>query len=90
MAGAEGLLQLKVKLGEALICGESCWLLPLPLVPLLKLLMRDRALSEAEVGSPLEGMRNRRLSSAWWGGAPFRQPSVLPPSLSSHSPGTQH
>lgn len=54
-ARPKGLLQLKVKLGETLIRGESCWLLPLPLVPLLKLLMRDRALSEFEVESLLKG-----------------------------------
>lgn len=54
-AAAGGLGLPKVKLGEARIRGESCWLPPLPLVPLLKLLARASALSEAEVGSPLEG-----------------------------------
>lgn len=54
-AAAGGLGLPKVKLGEARIRGESCWLPPLPLVPLLKLLARTSALSEAEVGSPLEG-----------------------------------
>lgn len=44
-----------MKLGEARSRGESCWLPPLPLVPLLKLLARLRVLSEAEVGSPLQG-----------------------------------
>lgn len=44
-----------MKLGEARIRGDSCWLPPLPLVPLLKLLARASVLSEAEVGSPLEG-----------------------------------
>ncbi|RMB94059.1 hypothetical protein DUI87_29512 [Hirundo rustica rustica] len=54
-AAAGGLGLPKVKLGEARIRGESCWLPQLPLVPLLKLLARASALSEAEVGSPLEG-----------------------------------
>lgn len=54
-AAAEGLGLPKVKLGEARIRGESCWLPPLPLVPLLKLLARASVLSEAEEGSPLEG-----------------------------------
>lgn len=54
-AAAEGLGLPKVKLGEARIRGDSCWLPPLPLVPLLKLLARASVLSEAEVGSPLEG-----------------------------------
>lgn len=52
-AGGRGLP--KVKLGEARIRGESCWLPPLPLVPLLKLLARTSTLSEAKVGGPLEG-----------------------------------
>lgn len=56
---------------------ESCWLLPLPLVPLLKLLTRDRALSEAEVGRPLEG--ENRSSAALWEGAPLRRPRPSPP-----------
>lgn len=64
MAGAQGRLQPKEKLGEALIWGESCWLLPLPLVPLLKLRARDRALSEAEVGSPLRGKKQQRQPPA--------------------------
>lgn len=63
-AGAQGRLQPKEKLGEALIWGESCWLLPLPLVPLLKLRARDRALSEAEVGSPLRGEKRQRQPPA--------------------------
>lgn len=41
------------KLGEALTRGESCWL------PWLKLRTRDRALSEAELGSPLPGEEKR-------------------------------
>lgn len=68
-----------MKLGEALICGESCWLLPLPLVPLLKLLMRDRALSEAEVGSPLEGDEKEEAQPGSVGrGSPHRPPLRTP------------
>lgn len=58
---------------------ESCWLLPLPLVPLLKLLTRDRALSEAEVGRPLEGDK-QELSGSAGGGSPPPAPPP-PPSV---------
>lgn len=72
-----------------MICGESCWLLPLPLVPLLKLLMRDRALSEAEVGSPLEGDEKQEAEPGSAGrGSPLRAPHPSQPAL-PHSPGTE-
>lgn len=83
-AGPGALLQPNVKLGEALMC-ESCWLLPLPLVPLLKLLPRDRALSEAEVGRPLEGDKQELSSSA--GGGPLRRAHQRPVPAETPSPG---
>lgn len=77
VAGARGRLQPKEKLGEALIWGESCWLLPLPLVPLLKLRARDRALSEAEVGSPLRGEKRQPQPPASDGTGTERGPILL-------------
>lgn len=78
-AAAGGLGLPRVKLGEARSRGESCWLPPLPLVPLLKLLARLSVLSEAEVGSPLQG-GEMGVSLAGGGGLPSA------PSAHCHSP----
>lgn len=80
-AGAEGLLQLQVLLGEAWSCSESCWpLLPVP-VPSPKLLVQDRALSEAEVGTPLEGDEKQKAQPG--AGAALYAPLSFPAQASS-------
>lgn len=66
------------KLGEALTRGESCWL------PWLKLRTRDRALSEAELGSPLPGEEKRTSVRRRW-----LSPALIarPPQPSPSTPG---
>lgn len=66
--GAGDREQLKVKLGEVLTWGDICWLLLLPLAPLLKLRVWHREVSEQEAESMLGG--NGKSQRNCWGNHP--------------------